>query len=346
MFAPHLLSAPAKLNLSLRVGGRNDANGLHTIESQVVFLDLHDRLEVYEREDSGGLVVDFCKAHFARDPSVRDSFLHDSFLKESFPVCEDHSLSRAARALAAAVGAKSIEDLGLSWNVVVRKAIPAGAGLGGGSSDAASFLRYARDRLGTRGLTISEDGWLSVARAVGSDVALFFLRARSNRVFVSGFGERVAEQDALPVCGVVLLCGAGLSTKAVYARHACNRSEGVKDTDKADAEREEEACLLSSSLPSPRLEALLEEGNDLLVAACALDGSIVERLSALRSCEEVFCARMTGSGSACFGLTELGCEEGVAASLRARGFRGVLATRFLRCEAGEGVDKAKGEVLE
>ena len=352
MFAPHLLSAPAKLNLSLRVGGRNDANGLHTIESQVVFLDLHDRLEVYEREDSGGLVVDFCKAHSARDPSVRDSFLrdsflhesflHESFLKESFPVCEDHSLSRAARALAAAVGAKSIEDLGLSWNVVVRKAIPAGAGLGGGSSDAASFLRYARDRLGTRGVDISEDGWLSVARAVGSDVALFFLRARSNRVFVSGFGERVAEQDTLPVCGVVLLCGAELSTKAVYARHACNRRGGVKDTD-----RVEEACLSSSPSPSPRLEALLEGGgNDLLVAACALDGSIVERLSALRSCEEVFCARMTGSGSACFGLTELGCEEGVAASLRARGFRGVLATRFLRGEAGEGVDKAKGEVLE
>ena len=326
MYESRLLSAPAKLNLSLRVGGRNKTSGLHKIESQIVFLNLHDRLEVHDREDGDGLAVEFCETHS---------------VEKSLPVCEDHSLLQAARALAAALGS-SVEDLALSWKIVVRKAIPAGAGLGGGSSDAASFLRYARERLGRRGVSLSDAEWLSVARTVGSDVALFFLRGqgstRSNSVFVSGFGERVAEQDALPVCGVVLLCGAGLSTKAVYRRYTHDQAEGRGDV-------VEEDCL--SRAPSPRLAALLEgTGNDLLVAACALDASIVERLSALRSCEEIFCARMTGSGSACFGLTELGREEGVAARLRACGFRGAMATRFLQGEEGDGVDKARRQLLE
>ncbi len=334
-----LLSAPAKLNLSLRIGRRSSATrlvgGLHKLESHIVFLDLHDRLEVEDREDAGSLAVEFCDTHA---------------VEESFLVGKDHSLSRAARALAVAVASKSVEggmensadNLAFAWKIVVQKAIPAGAGLGGGSSDAASFLRYAR----TRGLgaLLSDAEWLSVARAVGSDVALFLLRARSNCVFVSGFGERVLEQEALPVCGVVLVCGAGLSTASVYERYARNQAEGRKDA-AADVEIFSEACLSTS--PSARLSSLLEAGgNDLLVAACALDGSIVERLKALRSCEEVFCARMTGSGSACFGLTELGCEEGVAARLRARGFRGAMATRFLQGEEGDGVDKARRQLLE
>ena len=290
------------------------------MESQIVFLDLHDRLEVYDREEGGSLAV---------------SFHEDHGIEGSLAVCKNHSLARAARALAAALG-KSIEDLEMSWNIIVRKAIPAGAGLGGGSSDAASFLREARKKLDRRGVSLSDAEWLSVAREVGSDVALFFLRSCSNRVFVSGFGERVAEQESLPLCGVVLLCGAGLSTSEVYDRYARDRAEGR-------ASMMEESCLSASK--SSRLRVLLEGGgNDLLSAACALDASIVERLSALRSCEEVFCARMTGSGSACFGLTALGCEEGVASRLRASGWRGVIATRFLSCEEGEEVDKAREEV--
>ena len=337
--ASPLLFAPAKVNLSLRVGARNDC-GLHALESHIVFLELHDQLEVHDREDGGGLAVEFYKAN---------SHAHSA--EETFPVCEDHSLARAARALAATVQSKSVEgsvkdgvgSFECAWNIVVQKAIPAGAGLGGGSSDAASFLRYAREKISTQNsmrgfnknsVSLSAAEWLSVARAVGSDVALFFLRAKSNSVFVSGYGERVLEQAALPVCGVVLLCGAELSTKAVYERYARDRAEG-----RAYSATEVET--FSSASKFSKLTALLEAGgNDLLAAACALDGSIVERLSALRSCEEVFCARMTGSGSACFGLTELGCEEDVAECLRARGWRGVIATRFRKSEAGEGVDKA------
>ncbi len=349
--ASPLLFAPAKVNLSLRVGGRNDC-GLHALESHIVFLELHDQLEVHDREDGGGLAVEFykanskthCKTHFKAHSA-----------EETFPVCEDHSLARAARALAATVQSKSVEgsvkdgveSFECAWNIVVQKAIPAGAGLGGGSSDAASFLRYAREKISSKNsmrgfnknsVSLSAAEWLSVARAVGSDVALFFLRAKSNSVFVSGYGERVLEQAALPVCGVVLLCGAELSTKAVYERYARDRAEGRAYS---ATEAETFSKTFSSASKFSKLTALLEAGgNDLLAAACALDGSIVERLSALRSCEEVFCARMTGSGSACFGLTELGCEEDVAECLRARGWRGVIATRFRKSEAGEGVDKA------
>ncbi len=356
--ASSILFAPAKVNLSLRVGGRNDC-GLHELESHIVFLELHDRLEVQDREDGGGLAVEFYKANSKTHFKTHFKTHAD----ESFLVCEDHSLARAARALAAAVESKSVEgsvkgsvkdgvgSFECAWNIVVQKAIPVGAGLGGGSSDAASFLRYAREKISSQNfmqkfnknsVSLSDVEWLSVARAVGSDVALFFLRAKSNSVFVSGYGERVSEQAALPVCGVVLLCGAELSTEAVYERYARDRAEGRADR-VVEGQTFSEAC--SSASKSSRLTALLETGgNDLLAAACDLDGSIVERLSALRSCEEVFCARMTGSGSACFGLTELGCEENVAACLRTRGWGGVIATRFLASDAGEGLDKAGKDV--
>ena len=326
-----LLFAPAKVNLSLRVGKKNKASALHAIESSVVFLDLHDGLEVEDREDSGELAVKFCKADIE---------------KESFPVCEDHSLVRAMRALAAAVESKSsvkklrLPKMRLPWNIVVRKAIPAGAGLGGGSSDAASFLRDARTSLGERGVFLSDAAWLSVARAVGSDVALFFLRGRSNNVVVSGVGERVVERASLPVCGVVLLCGAELSTRAVYESYARDCLEGGQGYAKGVVEESRLSGVGSIGL-SGLLEMVEGEGNDLLSAACAVDSSLEDRLKALRSCKGVFCAGMTGSGSACFGLTALGDEEGVASRLRTRGWaRGrnsVLATRFL---SDEGLDKA------
>ena len=102
---PVALRAPAKLTLTLRVTGTR-ADGYHLIDSEMVTLDLADTLEI-----SGG----------------------DSLVVvgggEAVPDGEDNLVRRALRLA------------GLRAAVVLRKAIPAGAGLGGGSADAAAILR-------------------------------------------------------------------------------------------------------------------------------------------------------------------------------------------------------------
>lgn len=140
---PITLLAPAKLTVSLRVTGLR-ADGLHLIDAEMVSVSLYDRLEV--DSDGDGLVV------------VRDG--------RRAPGEPDDLVGRALRAAGRRAG------------VELHKVIPAGAGLGGGSSDAAAILRWAG----------VDD--LELAASIGADVAYCL---RGGRARVRGIGE-VVEQ--------------------------------------------------------------------------------------------------------------------------------------------------------
>lgn len=136
------ISAPAKTNLWLRIlGKRND--GYHEIETRMVPLGLADRLRLTWRGD--GEIVVRCS-----DPSL--------------PTGEDNLVARAVRALEARTGSR----LGLA--IDLEKRIPHGAGLGGGSSDAAAVLR-ALNEMASLGLSVPE--LAAVGATVGSDVPFF-----------------------------------------------------------------------------------------------------------------------------------------------------------------------------
>ncbi len=153
---PRLL-APAKLNLTLEVLSRR-GDGYHTLRSLMVPIGLYDRLEL--------------------EPSAATRFEVDD------PALAGHD-NLAVRALAAA-GAATPFDVRLA------KVIPAGGGLGGGSSDAAAILRAAIE--GQLGQVTACD-WLDAARRLGSDVP-FFLAGTA--ALVEGAGERVTGIGALP----------------------------------------------------------------------------------------------------------------------------------------------------
>lgn len=142
---PVLLEAPAKLTLSLRVTGVRD-DGYHLIDAEMVSLDLHDRLEL----DASG-----------------DEFVVVSEGER----CEGRPDDLVARAL---------RLVGRTASVVLHKEIPAGAGLGGGSSDAAAILRWADEH----------DPVL--AASLGADVAFCVAGGRAR---VRGIGEIL---DPLP----------------------------------------------------------------------------------------------------------------------------------------------------
>ena len=284
---------------------RGENEKLHEIKSSVAFLELHDVLIVEERQ-KGGLLLE-----------VVDKQAEVS--SANIPSGEENIIVRAARALERATKTSQ------SWKITLHKNIPIGAGLGGGSSDAAAFLLYAQKKI-----RLEQKKWLDIAKEVGSDVALFMLRGKkTNHLFVQGTGEIISQRETLKVCGVVLLCGKGLSTSEVYRRYSLTASEAKGSKARAQNASQEAAGKITSLKNDLQNNLQNNWQNDLQDAACSLDPSIAERIKALRECEGIFYARMTGSGSACFGLTELGGEENVAEELRSRGFSNVLATRLL-----------------
>ena len=177
--------APAKLNLYLEVLGRRP-DGYHEVETLMVALDLFDELTF--REDEAGAVTLQCD-----DPSL--------------PVDGRNLVVRAAELL------KSESGVRAGARITLKKAIPAQAGLAGGSSDAAATLA-ALDRLWDLN---SPPGRLAeLAGRIGSDVA-FFLQGPA--AVCRGRGERVeAVSLPTPLHCVLVVPHVGLSTADVYRR--------------------------------------------------------------------------------------------------------------------------------
>lgn len=179
--------SPAKINLTLHVLGLRP-DGFHEIESLVTLLDWGDELSVAPRGD--GQVTLECT-----DPAI--------------PTGETNLAVQAALALRAAAGAPEARGA----HILIRKRIPMGAGLGGGSSNAATALLLLNQ---VWGLNLPAARLSRIAAAIGSDVPLFLHRGMS---IVRGRGERIEPVDG-PRQGFVLLIlpPFSCSTPAVYRR--------------------------------------------------------------------------------------------------------------------------------
>lgn len=163
-------SAPAKLNLTLRILGTRP-DGFHELESLVTRIDLCDTLEVVPQED--GRYQFECD-----DPTL--------------PADGTNLVLRAARALARHGATNHGADFRLY------KRIPAGAGLGGGSSDAAATLLLLNEAWG---LECPQADLIELGAKLGSDVPLFF---HGPRCLVRGRGE-IIDEVAVPLHGWVTL---------------------------------------------------------------------------------------------------------------------------------------------
>jgi len=173
--------APAKLNLFLHVVGRR-ADGYHLLQSPFMLIDWADTLH-FERREDGRL------------------FRHD--VGASLPT--DDLCLRAARALQTASGS----TLGADIHIV--KQLPTGAGMGGGSSDAATTL-LALNRLW--GLKWSRQRLSELALGLGADVPFF---VGGDNAFVQGIGEELIPIDLLPADYVVIKPAASLPTASIFS---------------------------------------------------------------------------------------------------------------------------------
>ncbi|MEW6199844.1 MAG: 4-(cytidine 5'-diphospho)-2-C-methyl-D-erythritol kinase [Planctomycetota bacterium] len=275
-------SAPAKINLTLRVGGRRP-DGFHEIESLVALVDLADSVEVTDHEDG-------CYSLECDEPTL--------------PRDGSNLVLRAARALAQSA------EINRGAEITLTKRIPAGAGLGGGSSDAAATLMLLNDLWGTRRSPAELE---QLGATLGSDVPLFFHGPLS---VVRGRGEHVARgPGALRAWVGLVLPAIACPTPAVYAEFDRLPAPPARPT--LDEVR--------AALDAPdRLMGLLF--NDLEAAAARAVpelGRLMERVAT----EVGGPVRLTGSGSAFYRLfAQRAATEQWAEDVRRKlGIRGVVA---------------------
>ncbi|MEY4752911.1 MAG: hypothetical protein RJA44_586 [Pseudomonadota bacterium] len=263
----HLLDvpAPAKLNLFLHIVGRR-ADGYHLLQSVFTLIDWCDTLHFECRADGGISRTDLGPALPAEDLSVR-----------------------AARALQAA----SATTLGV--HISLDKQVPWGAGLGGGSSDAATTL-LALNRLW--GLHWPRSRLLPLALKLGADVP-FFVGGRN--AWVEGIGEQLTPIDLPPRQHIVLKPDIAIPTAEIFSSKHLRR----------DTERHTMAFFAANN-------KLFK--NDMQPAACAYSAQVGQALEILERAYGA--AQMSGSGSAVFASVESNFD---AVRLQ-QGFEDVLAT--------------------
>jgi 4-diphosphocytidyl-2-C-methyl-D-erythritol kinase len=197
------IEAPAKLNLSLRVVGRR-ADGFHELESLFVLLQFADALLLLP--GCSGLRVDGAEAG-------------------SVPLAGDNL---AWRGLVAGLGGEP--DL---CCLTLEKRVPAAAGLGGGSSDAAAAWRLGRAWRGQPEPATGHE--LAGLSAIGADVPFFAAGVAAARV--AGIGERVEPVPAVEREAVLVHPPFDLSTAAVYAELRTDEWGGMENDLLAPARR-------------------------------------------------------------------------------------------------------------
>lgn len=189
--------SPAKVNLVLAVGEKQES-GFHEVQTIMHSLALHDTLSMRRFDDEGsgdGLQVMLkCESSFTIDPLLIKA--------------EENIAYKAVVELAKALGRTQDETI----EMILNKVIPAEAGLGGGSSNAAAALVGAATLWG---VGVEDERVQEVASRLGADVS-FFLKGGCARL--SGKGD-VLEAQLEPRSGFVLLVrpDAGVSTGKAYA---------------------------------------------------------------------------------------------------------------------------------
>jgi len=257
--------APAKLNLFLHITGRRP-DGYHLIQSVFMLIDWCDTLHFELRHD-GQITRRDLKS--AASPSADAPDEPDTSLP-----AEDLTL-RAARALQKACGTTLGADISLE------KRIPAQAGMGGGSSDAASCL-LALQRLW--GIQLPHSELLAMALSLGVDVPFFL---SGGHAWVEGVGEIITPIRLPAADFLVVKPAAGLSTPAIFSSPSLKR-----DTETATIQS------FAANIEGSVFSFGQFGRNDLQPVALTLCPPVGQSLDWLARAG--LQGRMTGSGSAVF----------------------------------------------
>jgi len=270
--------APAKINLFLHVGPLG-ADGYHPLCSLMTFADVGDRISIAAADQPSFEMDGPFAALLQGDPG-------------------DNLVSRAARLLA-----QKARGPQPPFRLLLTKALPIAAGLGGGSSDAGAALRLIRNALQ---LPFDDDALCEIAMELGADGAACFT---ARPMIAEGRGEQLTPAPQTPILDAVLVnprvpCPTGAVYRE-YDRLGVGGADRPALPDAFEDVEEVAACLAFCR-------------NDLEQPAINLAPGVGECLALLRSQPEVLLARLSGSGATAFALCASDIEaEGLAAQVSA-----------------------------
>ncbi len=284
------VSAPAKINLYLHITGRRE-NGYHDLDSLSTIVDgIADRITI------------------APAPSLSLTLSGPFAPMIANDAPQSNLAVRAASALAAHLGRRADVAIALEKN------IPPGAGLGGGSADAAATVRALLDHWNA---IVKEDDLHDLLLSLGSDVPACYA---GKPVIIRGTGDIVLPAPPIPRLPVLLIWpGKMSSTPAAYKayRPPFNNAASVP----AHFDGAEDFIAFLS-----------RQQNDLYAPALGAVPEIKDTLDILNAQKNIRLARMSGSGSACFALFDdeesaAGAETAISRSVPSSWWvrRGVLS---------------------
>lgn len=253
------LHAPAKINLALHVTARRP-DGRHDLDTLVVFADIGDRLVITPGD---GLSL-----------AVTGPFA------DGVPAGSDNLVVKAAEAL------RRSREIDRGATILLEKNLPSGAGIGGGSADAAAALK-GLNALWDAGMTVQD--LAEIGLPLGADIPICL--HSSGLLSSDGRGRTVAWTQAPALPTVLAWPSRPVSTAAVFAAlHSASNAplSGFDPERLADI--------------GSVVEFLGETRNDLTGPAVATEPAIADALDALNASRGCLLSRMSGSGSTCFGL--------------------------------------------
>ncbi|MBQ7867432.1 MAG: 4-(cytidine 5'-diphospho)-2-C-methyl-D-erythritol kinase [Clostridia bacterium] len=268
------LKAHAKINWTLDILGRRD-DGYHIMDMLMQSVDMHDTLTIEQAEE---LTLE--------GTTHQLNAAHDTDELSSGVVTYDEKnlVYRAAKLL------KDRYNVKTGARMLLEKCIPSGAGMGGGSADAAAALRGLNQLWN---LQLSDKELLKIGLSLGADIP-FMLTGGLARV--GGIGEEITTLSPAPLLWLVMLqpCG-GLSTKEVFTAFDALDPVNIRRPRTEDAQ----VALLSGDIN--RLGKAMD--NVLEGVSIPVRPAIAQAANALEECGAVR-GMMTGSGSVVYGIFE------------------------------------------
>lgn len=259
--------ANAKINLYLEITGKR-TDGYHNLETIFQEIDLYDELEFNViKDDKIDLYV---YGNFSVSPDTNNLVYRSlNIMKNYFKI-----------------------DKGIE--VGLKKNIPFGAGLGGGSSDAGSCIKFFKEYFDIKG---RDDEFKKIALSLGADVPFFLL---GGRCFAFGIGEELKKIEKYPKKNIVLVFPKiNLETKKIYKIFSENYFN--KNRDKSNS-----FCLTNNSKKSNLLKIDFFQNNDFLFNR--LEEIAIQLAPEIKEIKDLLIklgaenSLMSGSGSSVFGI--------------------------------------------
>ena len=243
----------AKINLYLHII-KKLPSGYHELDSLVMFCeDLYDIIEIEEHSQNEIITI----GPYSNEISGEN--LLDKVLKTLSPYLKN-----------------------LNFKITLTKNIPVGAGLGGGSSNAGTLLKFLTDKY----IPNFKLNMLNLATEIGADVPIFLNTKAS---YVNGIGEKVTQIDVPLLYAILVYPNEHISTKQVFENSLIPHNLYIKY--KYKFEDAQNFC-----------EYVRSQSNDLLPNALKIFYKLSDLIEKIANLPECQIARMSGSGSTCFGI--------------------------------------------